>query len=132
MNDAGGWRGGVVVDPTMTTTSSAAFGALRAVPEALDALGTEALSEVARSATLAQNLAAATRLQAAHLLVEAMRRLDREAHGPDPGRQPGDSGPADSRPAESRPAYARLDPADRARDHLTAAMSLTGWHAARL
>ncbi|MEH6818848.1 MAG: DUF222 domain-containing protein, partial [Dietzia psychralcaliphila] len=106
----------------MTTTSSAAFGALRAVPEALDTLGTEALSEVARSATLAQNLAAATRLQAAHLLVEAMGRLDREARGPDSGRQP----------AESRPAYARLDPADRARDHLTAAMSLTGWHAARL
>ncbi|PTM89160.1 hypothetical protein C8N39_1021, partial [Dietzia psychralcaliphila] len=111
----------------MTTTSSAAFGALRAVPEALDTLGAEALSEVARSATVAQNLAAATRLQAAHLLVEAMGRLDREAHGPDPCRQPGDS-----RPADSRPAYARLDPADRARDHLTAAMSLTGWHAARL
>ncbi|WP_253918915.1 HNH endonuclease signature motif containing protein [Dietzia psychralcaliphila] len=116
----------------MTTTSSAAFGALRAVPEALDTLGAEALSEVARSATVAQNLAAATRLQAAHLLVEAMGRLDREAHGPDPCRQPGDSRPADSRPADSRPAYARLDPADRARDHLTAAMSLTGWHAARL
>ena len=111
----------------MTTTSSAAFGALRAVPEALDTLGAEALSEVARSATLAQNLAAATRLQAAHHLVEAMGRLDREARGSGPGRESGDSGPADSRPA-----YARLDPADRARDHLAAAMSLTGWHAGRL
>ncbi|MBB1058760.1 hypothetical protein G6020_15555, partial [Dietzia sp. B19] len=76
----------------MTTTSSAAFGALRAVPEALDTLGAEALSEVARSATLAQNLAAATRLQAAHHLVEAMGRLDREARGSGPGRESGDSG----------------------------------------
>ncbi|WP_241737329.1 DUF222 domain-containing protein, partial [Dietzia sp. CQ4] len=101
----------------MTTTSSAAFGALRAVPEALDTLGAEALSEVARSATLAQNLAAATRLQAAHHLVEAMGRLDEATH--------------DDK-ARPRPAFARLDPADRARDHLAAAMSLTGWHAGRL
>ncbi|EYT64639.1 hypothetical protein H483_0103920, partial [Dietzia sp. UCD-THP] len=101
----------------MTTTSSAAFGALRAVPEALDTLGAEALSEVARSATLAQNLAAATRLRAAHHLVEALARLDEAAH--DDGASP-------------RPAFARLDPADRARDHLAAAMSLTCWHAARL
>ncbi|MCT1513695.1 HNH endonuclease signature motif containing protein [Dietzia cercidiphylli] len=100
-----------------TTTSSAAFGALRAVPEALDTLGAEALSEVARSATLAQNLAAATRLQAAHHLVEAMGRLDEATH--DDKVRP-------------RPAFARLDPVDRARDHLAAAMSLTGWHAGRL
>ncbi|MET3861216.1 hypothetical protein ABIE38_002141, partial [Dietzia sp. 2505] len=36
------------VGPKMTTASSAAFGALRAVPEPLETLGAEALSEVAR------------------------------------------------------------------------------------
>ncbi|GAA1719038.1 HNH endonuclease signature motif containing protein [Dietzia cercidiphylli] len=102
---------------SVTTTSSAAFGALRAVPDPLDTLGAEALSEVARSATLAQNLAAATRLQAAYHLVQAMGRLDEATH--DDGACP-------------RPVFARLDPADRARDHLAAAMSLTGWHAGRL
>ncbi|MFN3602984.1 MAG: DUF222 domain-containing protein, partial [Dietzia sp.] len=100
-----------------TTTSSFASGPLRAVPEPLGTLGAEALSEVARSATLAQNLAAATRLQAAHHLVETMGRLDEAAHDDE---------------ARPRPAYARLDPADRARDHLAAAMALTTWHAGRL
>ncbi|UVE96656.1 HNH endonuclease signature motif containing protein [Dietzia sp. B32] len=109
-------------EKTGTTTSSASAGALRAVSEPLDTLGAEALSEVARSATLAQNLAAATRLHAAHLLVEAMGRLDREARESAHGQQSTDS----------RPDYSRLEPADRARDHLAAAMSLTGWHAARL
>ncbi|WP_319026920.1 HNH endonuclease signature motif containing protein [Dietzia sp. PP-33] len=95
----------------------------RAVPEPLDTLDAEALSEVARSATRAQNLAAATRLQAAHHLVEAMRRLDRAAH---------DVSEADPAASDSRPAFARLEPTDRARDHLAAAMALTTWHAARL
>ena len=114
-----------------TTTSSAFPGALRAAPEPLDTLGLEALSEVARSTTLAQNLAAATRLQAAHLVVEAMGRLDREARESTGAvRQSVDS--CDSQRGDSRPAYARLEPAERARNHLAAAMSLTGWHAARL
>ncbi|MBB1018734.1 hypothetical protein G6023_10640, partial [Dietzia sp. DQ11-71] len=109
-------------EETGTTTRSAFAGVLRAVPESLDTLGTEALSEVARSATMAQNLAAATRLQAAHLLVQAMGSVDR-----------GSPGPADAPPfGDSRPAYSRLEPTDRARDHLAAAMSLTGWHASRL
>ncbi len=112
----------MVSEETGTTTRSAFAGALRAVPEPLDTLGAEALSEVARSATLAQNLAAATRLQAAHLLVQAMGSVDR-----------GSPGPADTPPfGDSRPAYSRLEPTERARNHLAAAMSLTGWHAARL
>ncbi|WP_255583274.1 HNH endonuclease signature motif containing protein [Dietzia sp. ANT_WB102] len=101
------------------TTTSAILGALRAVEEPLESLDAAALSEVARSVTVAQNLAAATRLRAAFLLVESFRRLDRAAHGEDGA-------------GDCRPAYSRLDPADRARDHLAAAMSLTGWHAARL
>lgn len=66
---------------------------------------------------MAQNLAGATRLEAAFHLVERIRRLD-EALG-------------ESEPAP-RPAFARLDPADQARHHLSAAMSLTDWHAGRL
>ena len=102
-----------------TTTTSASYpGALRAVEEPLESLDAAALSEVARSATLAQNLAAATRLHAAYLLVENFRRLDAATHG--------------DAEHDSRPAHSRLDPAGRARDHLAAAMSLTCWHAARL
>lgn len=101
-----------------TTTRASLFGALRAVPLALDELDAEALSEAARSATLAQNLAGATRLQAAHHLVESIRRTDLARFG-DPE-------------TDSRPAHARLDPADQARDHLAAAMKLTIWHAGRM
>ena len=104
-----------------------AFGGLRLVSdslgpelrEPLESLGAEALSEAARSATVAQNLAGATRLHAAHLLVETMRRLDREAREMTAARS-------------SRAGHARLDPAGRARDHLSAALSLTSWHAGRL
>lgn len=103
---------------TTTTTRAFGLGALRAVEEPLESLDAGALSEVARSVTLAQNLAAATRLHAAHLLVENFRRLDEATHG-DPD-------------VDSRPDHARLDPADRARDHLSAAMALTCWHATRL
>lgn len=103
----------------MTTTSPSDFGALRAVDEPLESLDAGALSEVARSATLAQNLAAATRLHAAHLLVESFRRLDEATHDGTTG-------------GDTRPAHARLEPADRARNHLAAAMALTCWHAARL
>ncbi|PTM86047.1 HNH endonuclease signature motif containing protein [Dietzia psychralcaliphila] len=102
---------------SVTMASWFEYGSLRVAPEPLDTLGAEALSEVARSATLAQNLAAATRLQAAHHIVDTMRRLDEAAHGD---------------VVCPRPAFARLDPADRARDHLAAAMALTTWHAGRL
>ena len=128
-----------------TTTSPSDFGALRAVPEPLESLGTEALSDVARAATLAQNLAAATRLQAAYHLVETFARIDRDCHGQS---LPGDASPSGtsteqtstdessgdeaSTGIDSRPAHARLAPADRARDHLAAAMKLTTWHAGRL
>ncbi|MCT2121361.1 HNH endonuclease signature motif containing protein [Dietzia cinnamea] len=101
-----------------TTTRAFGLGALRAVGEPLESLDASALSEVARSVTLAQNLAGATRLHAAHLLVESFTALDEATHG----------GPG----ADTRPAHARLDPADRARHHLTAAMALTGWHARHL
>ncbi len=114
-----------------TTTSPSASGALRAVPEPLDSLGAAALSEVARSATLAQNLAAATRLQAAHHLVETFRRIDEDHHGR-PGTGDVGAGSGAGSGADTRPAYARLDPADRARDHLAAAMALTTWHAGRV
>ncbi|MCT2059051.1 HNH endonuclease [Dietzia cinnamea] len=101
-----------------TTTRAFGLGALRAVEEPLESLDASALSEVARSVTLAQNLAGATRLHAAHLLVESFTALDEATHG----------GPG----ADTRPAHARLDPADRARHHLAAAMALTGWHARHL
>ncbi|MET3860732.1 hypothetical protein ABIE38_001654 [Dietzia sp. 2505] len=92
---------------------------LFAVPEPLGMVDAEAVSEAARAATLAQNRAGATRLAAAHVLVEQFARSERaradeEADG------------------SRRPAYARLDPQARARDHLVAACQLTCWHAARL
>lgn len=94
----------------VTTTSS-----LSAVPEPLGIVNMEAVSEAARSATLAQNRAGATRLEAAHVLVEQFARLNEsQAEG------------------KNAPAYARLDPDARARDHLAAACQLTCWHAARL
>ncbi|EFV93076.1 hypothetical protein ES5_02769, partial [Dietzia cinnamea P4] len=103
---------------TTTTTRAFGLGALRAVDEPLESLDASALSEVARSVTLAQNLAGATRLHAAYLLAESFKALDEAAHG-----EPG---------TDTRPAHARLDPADRARHHLAAAMALTGWHARHL
>ncbi|MGN0100019.1 MAG: DUF222 domain-containing protein, partial [Dietzia sp.] len=101
-----------------TTTRVFGLGALRAVDEPLESLDASALSDVARSATLAQNLAGATRLHAAHLLVESFKALDEATHG-----EPG---------TDTRPAHARLDPADRARHHLSAALAMTGWHAGHL
>ncbi|MGX1596783.1 HNH endonuclease signature motif containing protein [Dietzia maris] len=99
----------------MVTTTSALF----AVPEPLGMVDMEAVSEAARAATLAQNRAGATRLEAAHVLVEQFARAEQV--------QAEEAG-AGSR----RPAYARLDPQARARDHLVAACQLTCWHAARL
>lgn len=96
---------------------------LFAVPESLGMLDMTAVSEAARSATLAQNRAGATRLEAAAVLVEQMTRLGEEGSG---GAGEGRDGGA------RRPAYARLDPQARARDHLAAACQLTCWHAARL
>lgn len=98
----------------MTTTS-----ALFALPEPLGVVGMEAVSEAARSATLAQNRAGATRLEAAHVLVEQMARIS----------EAGDEARGGT---SRRPAYTRLDPEARARDHLVAACQLTCWHAARL
>ncbi|MEV8223466.1 DUF222 domain-containing protein, partial [Dietzia maris] len=99
----------------MVTTTSALF----AVPEPLGMVDMEAVSEAARAATLAQNRAGATRLEAAHVLVDQFARAEQV--------QAEEAG-AGSR----RPAYARLDPEARARDHLVAACQLTCWHAARL
>ena len=99
---------------TVTTTSG-----LSAVSESVDKVDFEAVSDAARSATLGQNLAAATRLQAAHILVTQMARAA-EAEDETCGG------------ASQRPGYARLDPRARARDHLAAACQLTCWHALRL
>lgn len=92
----------------MTTTRG-----LFVVPEPLGPVGRETASEVARSATLAQNRAGAARLEAADALVAQFAEQAEGAEG-------------------DRPAYARLDPQARARDHLAAACQLTCWHAARL
>src|SRR5699024_4951009 len=91
------------------------------LPEPLGVIGMDAVSDAARSATLAQNRAGATRLEAAHVMVEQLTRADR-AEAEERAR----SG------AAPRPAYARLDPRSRARDHLAAACQLTCWHANRL
>ncbi|WP_244192510.1 HNH endonuclease signature motif containing protein [Dietzia lutea] len=92
---------------------------LFAVPEGLGALDMAAVSEAARAATLAQNRAGATRLEAAYVLVEQFARaaLAQDEQRPEGSRRPG---------------YARLAPAARARDHLVAACQLTCWHADRL
>ena len=90
-------------------------GPLSAVPDFSGSADMAAVSEAARSATLAQNLAAATRLEAAHLLVQHMARAG-EAVDAGSGRR----------------AFARLDPQSRARDHLAAACQVTCWHAGRL
>ncbi|MGN7228125.1 HNH endonuclease signature motif containing protein, partial [Dietzia maris] len=100
------------------TTTSALF----AVPEPLGMVDMEAVSEAARAATLAQNRAGATRLEAAHVLVEQFARAEQAQ------AEQADEAGAGSR----RPAYARLAPEARARDHLVAACQLTCWHAARL
>ncbi|MCZ4541278.1 DUF222 domain-containing protein, partial [Dietzia kunjamensis] len=102
----------------MVTTTSSLF----AVPEPLGMVDMEAVSEAARAATLAQNRAGATRLEAAHVLVEQFARSAQAQ------AEQADEAGAGSR----RPAYARLDPEARARDHLVAACQLTCWHAARL
>ena len=77
----------------MTTTSS-----LFMLPEPLGVIGMDAVSDAARWATLAQNRAGATRLEAAHVMVEQLTRADR-AEAEERAR----SG------AAPRPAYARLD-----------------------
>lgn len=98
----------------MTTTSG-----LFAVRDPLLEADLKAVSEAARSATLSQNLAAATRLHAAHIMVTQMARA---AEAEDEARGGG----------STRPSYSRLDPEGRARDHLAAACQITCWHAARL
>ena len=99
----------------MVTTARTLF----AVPEGLGALDMAAVSEAARAATLAQNRAGATRLEAAYVLVAQFTRA---------AQTEDEQGPAGS----GRPGYARLAPAARARDHLVAACQLTCWHAERL
>ena len=110
----------------MTTTR----GPLSAVPDALGGLDRAAVSEAARSATLAQNRAGAMRLEAACALVEHFRR-DAEAREGSPADSDSDSD-SGAGARRSRRGYARLDPQARARDHLVAACQLTCWHAARL
>ncbi|MDV8001998.1 HNH endonuclease signature motif containing protein [Rhodococcus sp. IEGM 1408] len=107
----------------MVTTTSALF----AVPEPLGMVDVKAVSEAARSATLAQNRAGATRLEAAHVLVEQLARRN-EAEAGTEGADESNAAAGASR----RPAYARLDPQAQARDHLVSACQLTCWHAARL
>ena len=94
---------------------------LFAVSDPLGAADMKAVSDAARAATLAQNRAGATRLEAAHMLVQQFSRAA-EAEAAD----------AERREASPRPAYARLAPESRARDHLAAACQLTCWHAERL
>lgn len=98
----------------MAMTRPGPTGPLRAVLDPVDELDPDAVSDAARHATKAQNLAGATRLEAAFRLVEAFRRTD------------------EAEKTAARPAFARLEPADRARNELSAAMCLTSWHAARL
>ncbi|KZO60251.1 hypothetical protein A2U19_02600 [Dietzia maris] len=93
-----------------------------AVPEGLGALDMAAVSEAARAATLAQNRAGATRLEAAYVLVAQFARAAEQA----------DTDGAGGGKGSGRPGYARLAPAARARDHLVAACQLTCWHAERL
>ncbi|AWH93708.1 HNH endonuclease signature motif containing protein [Dietzia lutea] len=93
---------------------------LFAVSDPLGAADMKAVS-AARAATLAQNRAGATRLEAANMLVQQFSRAA-EAEATD----------AERREAPSRPAYARLAPESRARDHLAAACQLTCWHTERL
>lgn len=100
----------------MTTTTR-----LSAVPDFSESPDLHAISEEARSATLAANLSGARRLEAASRLVDQMARLAESA-------ECGEGSEGDPR----RPAHARLDPQARARDHLVAACQLTCWHAARL
>ncbi|MCT1711581.1 HNH endonuclease [Dietzia cinnamea] len=111
----------------MVTTARVLF----AVPDGLGALDMAAVSEAARAATLAQNRAGATRLEAAYVLVEQFTRAA-QADGPGSDGDSGDSGGAGGGGGSRRPGYARLAPAARARDHLVAACQLTCWHAERL
>ncbi|MBB1020134.1 HNH endonuclease, partial [Dietzia sp. E1] len=81
-----------------------------------------AVSEAARAATVAQNRAGATRLEAAYVLVAQFAQDAEDEQAQDEQRRGG----------SRRPGYARLAPAARARDHLVAACQLTCWHAERL
>lgn len=116
----------------MTTTSSISNGPLRAVMDPIDEFDVEVLSEVARDATKAQNLASATRLEAAFRLVEAFRKSDETEEASRDRSTSRRSKSSTKSGKSSRPAYSRLDPADRARNQLSAAMNLSTWHAARL
>lgn len=107
----------------MTTTT----GVLSAVPEFSGSQDLRAISEAARSASLAANVAGARRLAAADRMVAQF--AGREECGGVEGGTEG-SGAADGR--RVRPEYARLNPEARARDHLAAACRLTTWHAGRL
>ena len=93
----------------MTTTTPR----LTAVPEPGGDGALRAISEAARSATLAQNFTGARRLAAADRIVTEFA-----------SREECDE--------TRRRGYARLAPESRARDHLAAACQLTTWHAARL
>jgi len=92
----------------MTTTPR-----LSAVPESGGDGALRAVSEAARSATLAQNLTGARRLEAAdRIVIEFAGRAECDE--------------------TRRRGFARLAPETRARDHLAAACQLTTWHAGRL
>ena len=78
-------------------------GTLRVVSDGPCMVGMEAISEAARSATLAANLAGATRLEAAQRLVAEFAR---QAEAAEADEQAGGAGP--------RPGWARLDPRSRA------------------
>lgn len=108
-----------------TTTTTAATTATTARSRLSAVLGAgvdlTAVSEATRSATLAQNLAGARRLDAADRMVAQFARRDECRDRP---------GGADG--VGNRPAYARLHAQARARDHLAAACQLTSWHAGRM
>lgn len=106
----------------MTTTSG-----LFAVPNSPGLLGADAVtvSDAARAATLAQNRAGATRLEAAYLLVEEFARAAQE-------KEFAGAGADACADAPKRSGFSRLDPQARVRDHLVAACQLTCWHASRL
>lgn len=101
-----------------TTTRISLIEALRAVPASMAGLDSSAVDEAARTATLAQNLAGATRLLAAHRLVESIRAADLARYG--------------DAESDTRAAHARLDPASQARDVVSGSMKLTVWHAGQL
>lgn len=105
----------------MTTTTPS----MHAVPDHTDMVGLKGVSEAARAATLAYNLAGAARLEAAQRMVLEFALLEEASE------EGAEEGAVEGRKAK-RPAYARLDPTSRARDHLVAACQLTVWHAGRM